>query len=75
MGMLSLACQLQSDGYTEADVTVQTRWDADRLDLGHRATPPRYLCAKVAGRGNFIGAAYRRSHAMAFERCNPSFQF
>jgi hypothetical protein len=34
MDMLSLACGPHSDGCTEADVTVPTYRDADRLDLG-----------------------------------------
>src|SRR5262245_42304235 len=32
--LLVAACAGHSDGLTQADVTVQTCWDADRLDLG-----------------------------------------
>jgi uncharacterized protein len=35
---LIYACTHHSDGLTEADVTVQTCWDADRLDLGRIGT-------------------------------------
>ncbi|MGA2259338.1 MAG: hypothetical protein ABSG53_32085 [Thermoguttaceae bacterium] len=38
------------NGETEADFTIQTRWDADRLDLGRvRVCPdPSKLCTKAA---------------------------
>ena len=32
--LLYEACARHTDGETEADITVQTCWDADRLDLG-----------------------------------------
>lgn len=50
MALLCEACIYHSDGYTEADVTVQTCWDADRLDLGRVGiTPdPRRLCTHAA---------------------------
>jgi uncharacterized protein len=28
------ACAAHTDGGTQADITIQTCWDADRLDLG-----------------------------------------
>ena len=31
--LLVYACQAHTDGLTEADITIQTCWDADRLDL------------------------------------------
>lgn len=46
------ACARHSDGHVEADVTVQTCWDADRLDLprvGIRPLP-QYLCTQAAKR-------------------------
>lgn len=63
MSLLALACELHSDGYTDADVTVQTCWDADRLDLGRVGIRPsaRYLCTEAARRGDVIAAAYQRS--------------
>ena len=42
MELLTEALKYHSDGYTEADITVQVCWDADRLDLGacgHQACP------------------------------------
>lgn len=63
MDLLTLACELHSDGHTEADVTVQTCWDADRLDLGRVGIRPsaRYLCTEAAKRPDIIAAAYQRS--------------
>ena len=48
--LLHDACSRHTDGLTEADITVQTCWDADRLDLGRVGiTPePRYLCTAAA---------------------------
>ena len=48
--LLELACAQHTDGTTEGDVTVQTCWDADRLDLWRvMITPsPIYLCTPVA---------------------------
>lgn len=65
MSLLAYACELHSDGYTEADITVQTCWDADRLDLGRVGIRPaaRYLCTEAAKRLEVIEAAYRRSKA------------
>ena len=34
MDLLMEACTYHSDGHTDGDITVQTCWDADRLDLG-----------------------------------------
>jgi uncharacterized protein len=47
---LHYACEYHTDGLTEADVTIQTCWDADRLDLGRVwITPePRFLCTPAA---------------------------
>ena len=50
MELLRLACARHTDGWLEADVTVQTCWDADRLDLpraGVRVRPER-LCTAAA---------------------------
>jgi uncharacterized protein len=61
--LLSYACAYHSDGLTEADVTVQTCWDADRLDLGRVGIRPnvRYLCTAAAQDPELIAWAYRRS--------------
>jgi uncharacterized protein len=47
---LQYACEHHTEGLVEADVTIQTCWDADRLDLGRVCiTPdPRCLCTSVA---------------------------
>ena len=48
--LLELAYRDQSDGHVIAGVTVQTCWDADRLDLGRggKRPNPRYLCTEAA---------------------------
>ena len=50
LALLQEACLGHSDGHLEADVTVQTCWDADRLDLGRVGiTPdPALLCTEAA---------------------------
>ncbi len=61
--LLVEACKYHSDGFTEADITVQTCWDADRLDLGRvgiRPSPDR-LCTEMAKRTHTINLAFQRS--------------
>jgi uncharacterized protein len=60
---LALACTLHTEGLTEADVTVQTCWDADRLDLGRVGIRPdaRYLCTAAARNTEMIRWAFVRS--------------
>ena len=50
--LLHRACAGHTHERTHPDVTIQTCWDADRLDLGRVGiTPdPRYLCTEVARR-------------------------
>lgn len=50
LNLLHQACVGHTDGETEADVTIQTCWDADRLDLGRVGIcpEPRKLCTKAA---------------------------
>ncbi len=38
--LLRFACAHHTDGLTEGDITVQTCWDADRLDLGRVGMVP-----------------------------------
>jgi uncharacterized protein len=60
---LRMACEGHSDGLLEADVTVQTCWDADRLDLGRigiRPEPSR-LCTEAARQPDILEWAYDRS--------------
>ena len=61
--LLCIACRHHSDGRVDADVTVQTCWDADRLDLGRvgKHPDPRYLCTPAARDRTLIAWAYRRS--------------
>ena len=63
MDLLTQALSYHSDGYTEADITVQVCWDADRLDLGRvgiRPDPDR-LCTDTAKSPFVLGEAYQRS--------------
>lgn len=48
--LLAYACRHHSRGLLEADITVQTCWDADRLDLGRVGIKPNpnYLCTQAA---------------------------
>lgn len=48
--LLYTACAYHTDGLTEADITIQTCWDADRLDLKRANITPRpeRLCTQAA---------------------------
>ena len=70
--LLLYACTYHTDGLTEADATVQTCWDADRLDPSGRASgrslgrvgirpQARYLCTPAARDGAMIQWAFARS--------------
>lgn len=61
--LLRIACTDHTMGKTMGDVTVQTCWDADRLDLGRVGIRPhpRYLCTHAAKNPQTIGWAYERS--------------
>ncbi len=61
--LLHDACAHHTDGQTEADITVQTCWDADRLDLGRVGiTPdPLKLCTTAARDADLIAWASRRA--------------
>jgi uncharacterized protein len=63
--LLKVACTLHSDGLVEGDITVQTCWDADRLDLGRIGTlpRPRLLCTEAARRPEILDWAWLRSTA------------
>ena len=63
MNLLVEACTGHSDGNTEADITVQTCWGADRLDLGRVGVRPnpKYLCTAVAKEAGMLNGAYLRS--------------
>lgn len=72
--LLETACRDHSDGYTRADPTVQTCWDADRLDLGRVGVRPKaeYLCTEAARNAEILEAAYRRSVANYCDRRTSS---
>jgi uncharacterized protein len=61
--LLRFACAYHNRGLTEADVTVQTCWDADRLDLGRIGLEPvpSYLCTSAAKEPAMIRWAFLRS--------------
>jgi uncharacterized protein len=61
--ILVYACAHHSDGLMEADVTVQTCWDADRLDLGRIGIQPdpQRLCTLEAKDPAVIEWAVARS--------------
>ena len=48
--LLRFACAHHTDGLVDADITIQTCWDADRLDLGRVGTmpEPKKLCTAAA---------------------------
>lgn len=50
MDMLYEACALHTNGLTQGNITLQTCWDADRLDLGRVGIAPRIdlLCTQAA---------------------------
>jgi len=62
MVLLTDACARHSDGHLAADVTVQTCWDADRLDLPRVGIQPlpQYLCTQAARRRLEWPATYLR---------------
>ena len=61
--LLLYACERHTDGLTEAEVTVQACWDADRLDLGRIGLRPNpeFLCTAAAKSPEIIKWAFRRS--------------
>ena len=69
--LLYEACAGHSDEWDHYDITVQTCFDADRLDLGRVGTTPHPsgLCTEVAKRPDVIKWADGR----ACFRCVPTF--
>jgi uncharacterized protein len=60
---LLLACREHTFGKIEADVTVQTCWDSDRLDLGRAGIKPaaKRLCTPAARDPEILAWAHERS--------------
>jgi uncharacterized protein len=63
MDLLATACEGHTRGAIEADITVCTCWDADRLDLGRVGIvpDPARLCTEAARDPAIIRWAYARS--------------
>lgn len=70
-GLLAYACRYHTDGWTQADVTVQTCWDADRLDLGRIGIrpDPAILCTAAAKEPSVLAWAWQRSREKGVFRC------
>lgn len=64
---LAQACLGHSDGHLKANPTIETCWDADRLDLGRVGIrpDPRRLCTAVAGHPEMIEFAWSWSRLTA----------
>ncbi len=64
---LCYACEFHTSGFTEADITVQTCWDADRLDLGRVGIRPDKdrLCTDAAKDPSIMNWAYAMSRAFS----------
>lgn len=60
---LLLAVSQHTNGHTQANLTVQTCWDSDRLDLGRAGIhpSPQKLCTTAAQDPATIEWAYKRS--------------
>jgi uncharacterized protein len=73
MELLVYACTYHTDGMTAADVTVQTCWDADRLDLGRvgKRPKPELLCTPAARESAIIEWAWKRSQTGAVHILPP----
>ncbi|MBU3917583.1 hypothetical protein KKA14_18780 [bacterium] len=61
--LLHRACSLHTDGLTEGNITVQTCWDSDRLDLNRVLIEPapKFLCTETAKEKNTLDWANQRS--------------
>jgi len=61
--MLFEACRDHTMGHTKANITVQTCWDADRLDLARVGVVPnpKYLCTDAAKVSSLVTWATLRS--------------
>lgn len=71
--LLVYAIAYHSDGLTEAPVTIQTCWDADRLDLGRIGVrpDPQRLCTIAAKDPDMISWAFRRSQTASWGTSHP----
>ena len=62
-GLLTQACDLHTEGYLGGDITLQTCWDADRLDLWrvHIVPDASILCTSAAKNDTLLEWARKRS--------------
>jgi uncharacterized protein len=69
MQLLQDACILHSEGMTDNNITLQTCWDADRLDFGRTGLrpDPEKLCTNFAKRPLILEEAYQRSVVRLFK--------
>ncbi len=63
LDLLQDACTRHTKGFTEADITVQTCWDADRLDLPRVGIYPdsKRLCTAAARDRTFMALCSERN--------------
>lgn len=61
--LLYIACRDHAEGFTDGDITVQTCWDADRLDLGRVGVAPdrEFLCTHSAKTNKTLSWAHTRA--------------
>lgn len=61
--LLTIACRQHTSAHTHKEITVQTCFDADRLDLGRVGTipDPQYLCTDAAKSADMISWALENS--------------
>jgi uncharacterized protein len=64
--LLIQACDLHTEGYVGGDITLQTCWDADRLDLERVGITPRpdKLCTDGARDPGFLEWAIKRGETL-----------
>ncbi len=69
--LLDVACRYHTDGRTDGNITVQTCWDADRLDLGRvgMRLDPHQLCTAAAKDPDLMAWADNRAR----QRIVPGF--
>ena len=66
------ACSHHTDGTTEGSITVQTCWDADRLDLWRVGKKPRksLLCTEAAKEDSVLDWSRKKSENREFPSCS-----
>lgn len=64
--LLIYACELHTEGHLDGDITIQTCWDADRLDLARVGIVSRKerLCTERAKDPDFLKWAIERSERL-----------